>query len=220
MKKIIFSIIYKISPRFWDAFFTIRSNFHRALNESEKKYNEALLNIATQIAIILNSDPNKNLELKRKDIIIGIAKFTVLATIFDIILTMSFNSLYQTMIYTGSFYMGVPFFFLLTIGLASLIIMFSPKHKFTVDPKHDALTISRVYYASIVISIVAANMLVVQIFYTLGAVIEYPTIQNLKYVMVNNIYPCLITLSVISMSKHFACTFGAIPKYKVATYFD
>lgn len=192
------------------------SRFWQILNEAVAQYNRKLIN--KMLTALSNLSGDINNELTYRNIITSMFKFIVLVICFDTIIVTAFNSLYQTTIYTGILYIGVPALFSIVIGVTSLINMFVPKKKFLIDAEEDAKLIPKVFTTCMLMNVIAINMLLIQVLYTLNAVIDEPCLHNLIYSITNNLLPCIITLSLVFLSKYSVCILDAIRKYKVATY--
>lgn len=205
----------------WNKFDIFREKFRHVLDESDEKYNQAVYRVFNQICLILNTKELIDADqLTRRDKIIGGFKFVLLIVLADIFISTIFDSLYQVMVYTFNFYMIIPSLFYSVVGLAGVVSVFIPKRRFLINLEENVKTVSRVILTSVYISIFAANALMVQVFYTLGAIVKDPCIHNLVYVMSTNFFPCIVTVGVICMSKYSVCILSAIQKIKIELFWN
>lgn len=205
----------------WHKYTLFRVRFRLKLDEVEKKYNEAIASVFNNICLVLDThgvvDAN---ELTRRDKIIGGFKFILLSVLADVCLATIFDSLNQVMVCTFNFYLLVPSLFYSVVGLAGIISMFIPKRRFLINIEANVKTVSRVILTSIYLSIIAINALIIQIFYTLGAIVKDPCIHNLLYVASNNFLPCVVTVCVVCLVKYSACILGAVQRVKISSAFN
>lgn len=220
MKKNSLNSLCLVCAFLWNKFVIFRAKFRHVLDESDEKYDQAVYRVFNQICLILNTkEVIDAYELTRRDKIIGGFKFLLLIVLADIFISTIFDSLYQVMVCTFNFYMLIPSLFYAVVGLAGVVSMFIPKRRFLINLEENVKTVSRVTLTSVYISIFAVNALMVQIFYTLGAIVKDPCIHNLVYVMSANFFPCIVTVCVICLSKYSVCILSAIQKIKIELFF-
>lgn len=220
MKKNSLSAICLLCVIIWNKFVIFRAKFRHVLDESDEKYDQVVYRVFNQIFLILNTKEIIDVEeLTRRDKITGGFKFVLLIVLADIFISTIFDSLYQVMVCTFNFYMLIPSLFYSVVGLAGVVLVFIPKRRFLINLEENVKTVSRVTLTSVYISIFAVNALMVQIFYTLGAIVKDPCIHNLVYVMSINFFPCIVTVGAICMSKYSVCILSAIQKNKIELFF-
>lgn len=185
-------------------------------SEARAKYNRNLFD--KSLVSLCNLCGSLDDGLTYRNIITSMFKFIMLVLCLDAIIVSAFNSLYQTTIYTGILYIGVPALFSMVIGVTSLINMFVPRKIFLMYVDKYSKLISKVSTSCMVMNVIAVNMLLIQVLYTLNAVIDEPCLHNLIYSIINNLLPCIVTFSLVFLSKYSVCILDAIRKYKLAMY--